>query len=86
MPNFVKLTHKQGNPVWINPAYVETVLTADGATRVIMSGTSGRFDVQDSLEAVMEALGAPIESTPESAEAAPSAVERPSRRPRTTRR
>ena len=57
MANFVKLTHKGGNPVWINPAYIETVITADGGTRLIMTGTSGRFEVQESLEDVLRALG-----------------------------
>ena len=88
MSNFVKLTHKQGSPVWINPAFVEMVLTADAGTRVIMSGTAGRFDVQESLETVMQMLGVQVDAEP-SAAASPAVEtqsERPARRARGSRR
>ena len=86
MSSFVKLTHKQGTPVWVNTTYVETVLTAEGSTRVIMTGTSGRFDVQESLEAVMQTLGVPAEAAAPAAEvAAATAAGRPARRSRLTR-
>ncbi len=89
MSNFVKLTHKQGSPVWINPTYVEMVLTAEAGTRVIMSGTAGRFDVQESLDAVMQMLGVTVEAEPSAAASSTAelaAPERPARRARGSRR
>ena len=83
MPDFIKLTHKLGNPVWINPAFVETVVTSDNATRVIMTGTSGRFEVQESIQDVMGALGVTIEAPePAPAQPAPTRSRRTSSRPR----
>ena len=60
MSTFVKLTHKNGTAVWVNPAFVETVLTAGGSTRLFMTGTSGRIEVQEDINAVMQALGTEV--------------------------
>ena len=57
MASFIKLTHRQGSEVWINPVYVETLLASEGGTRIVMTGTSNRIDVQESLDVVLGLLG-----------------------------